>query len=408
MAENETSYDPFGAEQFANPFVTNTLAGLATLPKRAIQNSQYSLDTGAYDPAVPVEAATTVMGGGLPMAEAGAVGSSGGLLGKQFSSKAAKQFKGETFEALNQFKRDKEGILGGFRQQIEEAKRPADPVEKARLERGYTEPAYRGVKIYPGKELGPVQNFEHSGELYSTADPMLADMYSDYLTHHPGQHVPEGAFNEGATVMPLWIDTSKYHYVDAGGKKWTYVNLKAIDEAKREGKPGVIIDNVWDEPNSTMNLAGPKKIFITLPTGAHTVKSKFATKFDPQSPNMMHGVAAIGMGGPAGYVSMMPSDVKAGAMEQKPQDNKQQSSGGDMPKMSPGVMKWMMEFLKSNPDIAREISTRMNAVINGKQIQAQQGKGAPPPQQGQMPQQPMQQPMQPQQPPMGMQKPPGQ
>ncbi len=55
-----------------------------------------------------------------------------------------------------------------------------------------------------------------------------------------------------------------------------------------------------------------------------------------------------------------------------------QKSGGDMPKMSPGVMKWMMEFLKSNPDLAREMSTRMNAVINGKTIGAQQGKGPPP------------------------------
>jgi len=37
----------------------------ATLPKRAIENSQYALDTGNYDPSVPVEAAMTAMTGGV-------------------------------------------------------------------------------------------------------------------------------------------------------------------------------------------------------------------------------------------------------------------------------------------------------------------------------------------------------
>lgn len=73
------------------------------------------------------------------------------------------------------------------------------------------------------------------------------------------------------------------------------------------------------------------------------------------------------------------------AKETGDSDKKQaKSSGGDMPTMSPGVMKWMMEFLKANPDLAKEMSTRMNAVINGKTIQAQQGKGPPPPPGGAM------------------------
>jgi hypothetical protein len=43
--------------------VGGALNSLATLPQRAIQNSQYSLDTGNYDPSVPVETALTMMGG---------------------------------------------------------------------------------------------------------------------------------------------------------------------------------------------------------------------------------------------------------------------------------------------------------------------------------------------------------
>jgi hypothetical protein len=58
-------YDPFAAEQFANPAVAGMLGSLATLPRRAIENSQFAVDTGNYDPAVPVEAALTMMGGGV-------------------------------------------------------------------------------------------------------------------------------------------------------------------------------------------------------------------------------------------------------------------------------------------------------------------------------------------------------
>jgi hypothetical protein len=51
-------------ETFANPAVRGMIESLASLPKRAIQNSQNSLDTGNYDPRVPIETALTVMSGG--------------------------------------------------------------------------------------------------------------------------------------------------------------------------------------------------------------------------------------------------------------------------------------------------------------------------------------------------------
>ena len=75
-------YDPFAAEQFvpqaaadwtkqAAPKDVATLKNvgsgiesLATLPQRAIENSQYSLDTGNYDPGPTLEAATLPMGTG--------------------------------------------------------------------------------------------------------------------------------------------------------------------------------------------------------------------------------------------------------------------------------------------------------------------------------------------------------
>jgi hypothetical protein len=59
-------------------------------------------------------------------------------------------------------------------------------------------------------------------------------------------------------------------------------------------------------------------------------------------------------------------------------DDVQDKPSDGMPKMSPGVVKFIMEFLKANPDLAKEMSTRMQAVINGKQIgQQQQAPGGP-------------------------------
>ena len=68
-------------ETYANPFVKRTIGDLATLPRRAIENSQYALDTGHYDPAVPVETALTMMGGaGAVPAEANSLRSGASLI----------------------------------------------------------------------------------------------------------------------------------------------------------------------------------------------------------------------------------------------------------------------------------------------------------------------------------------
>ena len=76
-------YDPFAAEKFIAPPLQDwtaqaaskdvaTLKGMGsvlsdalTVPERAIQNSQFAVSTGNYDPRVPVEAALMTMGGGV-------------------------------------------------------------------------------------------------------------------------------------------------------------------------------------------------------------------------------------------------------------------------------------------------------------------------------------------------------
>lgn len=51
-------------ETFANPAVKSAIGSLATLPQRVIENSQYSLGSGTYDPGPTLEAATLPMGTG--------------------------------------------------------------------------------------------------------------------------------------------------------------------------------------------------------------------------------------------------------------------------------------------------------------------------------------------------------
>lgn len=166
---------------------------------------------------------------------------------------------------------------------------------------GYTTPAFRGMSVYQkGGVPNPVFDFDKSENLYSSSSPMLADMYSSYLSHHPGWDVPRDVFKEGAQVSPLLLNTSDYHYYDAKGAHWSSSmgNQRGIREAQAAGKPGVIIDNVWDEPNSTHALGQPHKVIVTFPEGASTAKSRFAERFDPSSPNMLHGLLAmLGAGG---------------------------------------------------------------------------------------------------------------
>lgn len=188
------------------------------------------------------------------------------------------------------------------------------------VEQGYTTPAFRGLKIREG-DVNPIYNYSgDASHHYSTANPMLADMYADYLSKHPGWQVPGGAFDKGASVAPLLLDTSKYHYYDAAGAHWSSSagNQRGIQQAREKGAPGVIVDNVWDEPSSTHALGTPSKIFITFPSGASTVKSRFAERFDPTSPDMLKNFAGLAAGG-TGIAALLGSDRAEAAAPQRAQ-----------------------------------------------------------------------------------------
>ena len=75
------------------PLIANAIEHTASLPQRAIQNSQFALDTGAYDPQPTMEAAAQLTTGGMPVAEAGAAGIFGGKLARTADLKALSEAK---------------------------------------------------------------------------------------------------------------------------------------------------------------------------------------------------------------------------------------------------------------------------------------------------------------------------
>lgn len=203
-----------------------------------------------------------------------------------------------------QFAKDRADTQNKLKAEMVELEAQFSALNQRAVDAGYTTPAFRGIHLHgEGAEVNPTHNFLKNPELYSSESPMLADMYSSYLSHHPGYKVPENTFGQGASVAPIYIDTSKYHVADAGGKVWSTFNPKAIAEAKKKGAPGVVIKNVYDEPNSTFELK-PKTIYITFEHGANTVKSRFAERFDKSSKNMLKLIPAMAVGGAAGYVSI--------------------------------------------------------------------------------------------------------
>lgn len=147
-----------------------------------------------------------------------------------------------------------------------EADRQAD-----RVAGGYTTEAYRGVS-QPSRQFPSIRGKSSGGttgnEYFSTESARLADMYAREYRTGPNQH---------PNIQPLALDTRDYLTYDAGGQSWSEVNDQAVAQARKEGKKGIIMQNVLDEPHST-NKLGPQQVYITLDPG--TLRSKFA-RFHP-------------------------------------------------------------------------------------------------------------------------------
>jgi|ERR1051326_2403726 hypothetical protein len=129
----------------------------------------------------------------------------------------------------------------------------------------------------------------HNVPFYSTNSPELASLYAGshpkvaqgYVPKHSSEFGPYGL--SGGSVVPLKLDVSEYHVVDAGGGTWDASGgskMRAgLLKAQEEGKKGLIVRNIFDEPSGgSRELGTPKDVYLTF--DPKTVRSFFA-KFDP-------------------------------------------------------------------------------------------------------------------------------
>ena len=83
------------------------------------------------------------------------------------------------------------------------------------------------------------------------------------------------------------------------------------EEGIAQGKKGLVIHNVRDEPSFTKTLP-PSTVYVTFPSGQETMKSKFASKFDPFSKDISRALPfAIGSGAGAAALAGV-NEAKAG------------------------------------------------------------------------------------------------
>jgi hypothetical protein len=141
--------------------------------------------------------------------------------------------------------------------------------EARRITGRYLTQAFRGISNEP-------RRFE-SGHLYSSDSPALANLYTTY-------HGPE----EGAdrSIEKLFLNTDDYLVTDAKGKNWSNFNSYAIQKAKEQGKKGVVIKDVYDEPGGGggigkggakgSRLGKSATVYITFPEGGATRRSASA------------------------------------------------------------------------------------------------------------------------------------
>lgn len=230
--------------------------------------------------------------------------------------------------------------------------------QKHALKQGYTDETYHGARSPWKEKTIETEGPANQSEFYSTPTKPLADMYA-------GPMPQETSFTQ-PNVMPLRINSSNYHRVDAGGRNWMEVNRQAIRDAKAQGKDGVIIENVYDEPNmSSVNpeseLGYPQTVYITFNPG--TVRSANAA-FNP-SQFGKSGLMLSDTGTPGvGIAAMGKAPPFYSALERAVQTINQNKGSGDQwlgtlrnaKGVKPEELEWtgVNEFLKGKSNVTKQ------------------------------------------------------
>jgi|SRR5882672_1816064 len=288
-------------------YIPHAAKGLVDLPGSAIQAAGGLQRTGEYDAGPGLTAALLATGARMPFVKQGELGSGGGKLTLEKTFKLPPSLSDDAIAtALSKNPGASIGDIAvppplkpsgmspsqelflpwGHVPTAQHPKLPPE-VDAATLAHWrdvspYTTPAFRGTR-QPNRQVPQVGG---EGQYFSTQNPDLAGMYAGPRTSYT---MPQ--------IQPLMLDTRNYLVHDAKGKSWSNpnANMAGINQASREGRPGVTIHNVFDEPGSGTQLGEPQTVHITLPGGLHTVRSKFA-QFNPARYNERDLLAGIAGG----------------------------------------------------------------------------------------------------------------
>jgi hypothetical protein len=225
-------------------------------PMAAERLGQYAVEGGGLSQddviAHSLAASSMMMGGGMPMAEAGAVGVAGGRLPANYR------------DAFNLGPRNE--YLGGL---------PATPeaIQARAAQQGYNpnQTLYHGrTGEFEGMGFkDPSNNYEKA--IFLASDPAVANAYA-HAYEGPSPLSPNA--NE---VMPLVARYKNPKEVDLGGKDYFDVKLSPILEAaKNEGHDAVWLRNLKDISESGTRLQDQLAIFDPA-----AIRSKFAA-FNPK------------------------------------------------------------------------------------------------------------------------------
>jgi hypothetical protein len=196
-------------------------SNILSLPQRAIENSQYSLDTGTYDPSAPVEAALTAMTGGVAGTGAGGVAVGAGPI---------RAYHGSPHD-FERFDTSKIGTGQG----AQSYGHGLYFAEKEEVAKGYRDELAQ--RIVNGQPVGPAKG--HMYEVDINADPAHFLDWDKPLTAQP-EAVQKYA--EQLKVQP-WSATEPLtgrEVYEAGKKQWNFGRERAPHEALSEaGVPGI-------------------------------------------------------------------------------------------------------------------------------------------------------------------------
>jgi hypothetical protein len=216
-------------------------------------------------------------------------------------------------------------------------------LEKDRIKGKFTTPAYHGQAnaADQGFRLYNEPKSPTGKKRFAAAQPELSELYAS------------------GNVSKYWLNTNDYHMFNAGGKSWGTIGKKAIDEATKAGKKGIIVHNVADEPNLGMDKLGPQTTYVIFDQS--TLRSEKA-QFDPAKwhlPDILASGAGIavagGLTGDKAEAAPLPKTLKlyhASPADFEKFDLGKASTGVGRSEFSPGV------YVAENPQVMEHYAKR--------------------------------------------------